>query len=220
MPSRSKGFSRIDIDTNESDPAYSLAGQLMGMPLKSLQGFGVPAESYGFANKRLAWETIAPLLDRASPLRTAHLRDPVGPQIQFASESFIDEIAAAIGADPVAFRQRYLKAPHEISRRLEAPETDQQSFDFSVGFMPTISTFYGIVIRMYHRDHAPAHFHVFYQGNEAKIDIENLELMAGNLPRRVLGLVLDWAELHQNELRGNWTLAQQRKPINTISPLE
>ncbi len=111
----SKGFSRIDIDTNESDPSYSLAGQLMGLPLKSLQGFGVPAESYGFANKRLAWETIPPLLDRASPLRTAHLRDPVGPQIQFASESFIDEIAAAIGADPVAFRLRYLKAPRDIA---------------------------------------------------------------------------------------------------------
>jgi len=80
----SKGFSRVDIDTNESDPVYSLAGQLMGMPLKSLEGFGVPAESYGFANKLLAWETIAPLLDRAAPLRTAHLRDPVGPPI-FAS---------------------------------------------------------------------------------------------------------------------------------------
>jgi nicotinate dehydrogenase subunit B len=77
----SKGFSRIDIDTNESDPAYSLASQLMGLPLKPLQGFGVPAESYGVANKQLAWETVAPLLDRASPLRTAHLRDPVGPQI-------------------------------------------------------------------------------------------------------------------------------------------
>jgi CO/xanthine dehydrogenase Mo-binding subunit len=87
----------------------------MGLPLKSLQGFGVPAESYGFANKRLAWETVAPLLDRASPLRTAHLRDPVGPQIQFASESFIDEIAAAVGADPVAFRLRYLKAPRDIA---------------------------------------------------------------------------------------------------------
>jgi nicotinate dehydrogenase subunit B len=111
----SKGFSRIDIDTNESDPAYSLAGQLMGLPLKPLQGFGVPAESYGFAAKQLAWETVAPLLDRASPLRTAHLRDPVGPQIQFASESFIDEIAAAVGADPVAFRLRYLTAPRDIA---------------------------------------------------------------------------------------------------------
>jgi hypothetical protein len=111
----SKGFSRVDIDTNESDPSYSLAGQLTGLPLKSLQGFGLPTESYSFANKRLAWETIAPLLDRASPLRTAHLRDPVGPQIQFASESFIDEIAATTGADPVAFRLRYLKAPRDIA---------------------------------------------------------------------------------------------------------
>jgi nicotinate dehydrogenase subunit B len=121
----SKGFSRIDIDTNESDPSYSLAGQLMGLPLKSLQGFGVPTESYAFANKQLAWETIAPLLDRASPLRTAHLRDPVGPQIQFASESFIDEIAAAIGADPVAFRLRYLKAPRDIAVVRAAAERAQ-----------------------------------------------------------------------------------------------
>ena len=122
---KSKGFSRIDIDTNESDPSHSLAGQLMGLPLKSLQGFGVPAESYGFASKRLAWETIAPLLERASPLRTAHLRDPVGPQIQFASESFIDEIAAAIGADPVAFRLRYLKAPRDIAVVKAAAERAQ-----------------------------------------------------------------------------------------------
>ena len=49
-----------------------LAGQLMGLSLMSLEGFGVPAESYGFANKQLAWETVAPLLDRASPLRTSH----------------------------------------------------------------------------------------------------------------------------------------------------
>jgi hypothetical protein len=86
--------------------------------------------------------------------------------------------------------------------------------------MPTISVFYGIIIRMYHRDHAPPHFHVLYQDNEAKIDIENLEVMAGYLPRRALGLVLDWAELHQNELRDNWRLAQQRRPINNIRPLE
>jgi hypothetical protein len=54
-------LARRHRDTNESNPIYSLAGQLTGMPLKPLQG-GVPAESYGFANKRLAWETIAPLL--------------------------------------------------------------------------------------------------------------------------------------------------------------
>jgi Domain of unknown function (DUF4160) len=86
--------------------------------------------------------------------------------------------------------------------------------------MPTISIFYGIIIRMYHRDHEPAHFHVYYQGNDAKIDIENLQLMAGHLPRRALGLVLDWAELHQAELLANWTLTRQGKPINNIAPLE
>ncbi len=105
----SKGFSRIDVDTNESKPWNVLAGQLLGVPLKSGDGFGVPAESYAFDNKRLYWETIAPLLDRASPLRTSHLRDPVGPQIHFASESFIDEVAAALGVDPVEFRLRYIK---------------------------------------------------------------------------------------------------------------
>ena len=75
----SKGFSRIDVNTNGGKPWDTLAGQFMGVELKPGDGFGVPAESYQFANKRLAWETIPPLLDRASPLRGAHLRDPVGP---------------------------------------------------------------------------------------------------------------------------------------------
>jgi nicotinate dehydrogenase subunit B len=65
------------------------------------------------------------LLDRASPLRTAHLRDPVGPQIHFASESFIDEVDAAIGADPVAFRLRYLKAPRDTAVANAAVERAQ-----------------------------------------------------------------------------------------------
>jgi CO/xanthine dehydrogenase Mo-binding subunit len=105
----SKGFSRVDVDTNGSKPFDTLAGQTLGVTLKSGDGFGVPAESYVFPNKRLAWETIPPLVDRASPLRTSHLRDPVGPQIHFASESFIDEIAAALNVDAVEFRLRHIK---------------------------------------------------------------------------------------------------------------
>jgi CO/xanthine dehydrogenase Mo-binding subunit len=111
----SKGFSRIDVNTNGGKPWDTLAGQFMGVELKPGDGFGVPAESYQFANKRLAWETIPPLLDRASPLRGAHLRDPVGPQIHFASESFMDEVAAALNLDPIEFRLRHVKDPRDIA---------------------------------------------------------------------------------------------------------
>jgi len=111
----SKGFSRIDVNTNESKPWDTIAGQLLDVPLQSGDGFGVPAESYVFDNKRVAWETIAPLLDRASPLRSAHLRDPVGPQIHFASESFMDEVAAALNMDAVEFRLRYVKEPRDLA---------------------------------------------------------------------------------------------------------
>jgi CO/xanthine dehydrogenase Mo-binding subunit len=111
----SKAFSRIDVDTNGSKPYDTLAGQTLGVDLKSGDGFGIPSESYVFANKRTAWETIPPLLDRASPLRNSHLRDPVGPQIHFASESFMDEVAAALNVDAVEFRLRYVKDPRDIA---------------------------------------------------------------------------------------------------------
>lgn len=110
----SKGFSRVDVNSNESNPRDTLAGMLLGAEIKPDWGFGFPGESYAFPNKRTAWETIAPFLAKASPLRTAHLRDPVGPQIHFGSESFIDELAAATGADPIDFRLRHLKDPRDI----------------------------------------------------------------------------------------------------------
>ncbi|HEY6995183.1 MAG TPA: molybdopterin cofactor-binding domain-containing protein, partial [Xanthobacteraceae bacterium] len=111
----SRGFSRVDVNTNGSKPWDTLAGQNLGVALKSGDGFGFPGESYGFTNKRAAWETIAPLLDRASPLRSAHMRDPVGPQTCFASESFIDEVAAALNMDPVAFRLHYVRDPRDLA---------------------------------------------------------------------------------------------------------
>jgi CO/xanthine dehydrogenase Mo-binding subunit len=111
----SKGFSRANINSNESDPRDSLAGMSIGLPPKPGIAFRVPQESYGFDNKRLAWEVIPPLLDACSPLRTAHLRDPVGPEIHFGSEQFIDELAAATGEDPVAFRLKYVTAPRDAA---------------------------------------------------------------------------------------------------------
>ena len=110
----SRAFSRLEVLFDESRPADTLAGHFLGVPLRVNDGFGVPGESYEFANKLTAWETIAPALERASPLRSAHLRDPVGPQIHFGSESFMDEIAAALAIDPVEFRLRHLREPRDI----------------------------------------------------------------------------------------------------------
>ncbi len=104
----SRGFSRADIDSNESDPRDSLVGMETGLAPKAGIGFGTPLESYGFENKLLGWEVVPALIARASPLRTSHMRDPVGLQIQFASEQFMDELAAATGEDAVAFRLKYL----------------------------------------------------------------------------------------------------------------
>ena len=111
----SKALPRVDVNSNESQPHDTLAGQLTGVPLHSGDGFAAPEDSYGFANRRTYWETIAPLLDRASPLRTSHLRDPIGPQVHFASESFMDEVAAALHLDPVDFRLRYVTDPRDIA---------------------------------------------------------------------------------------------------------
>ncbi|HTT00533.1 MAG TPA: molybdopterin cofactor-binding domain-containing protein [Steroidobacteraceae bacterium] len=111
----SKGLSRVDVMFNESDPRCSLAGMTLGLPLDSGVGLGTPSESYAFGAKVLAWEVVPPLLDRCSPLRTSHLRDPLGPEVHFGSEQFIDEIAAAVKADPVEFRLQYISAPRDAA---------------------------------------------------------------------------------------------------------
>jgi hypothetical protein len=73
---------------------------------------------------------------------------------------------------------------------------------------------------MYFADHPPPHFHAVYQGDEAKIEIESLRVIDGRLPERQLAMVRRWAELHRSELRANWTLVEQRKPLNNVGPLE
>ena len=85
--------------------------------------------------------------------------------------------------------------------------------------MPTISVFYGIVVRMYFNDHAPAHFHAIYEGFQATIAIEELCVVEGRLPRRALELVLDWAELHKAELLENWQRCRNKQPPSKIDPL-
>lgn len=86
--------------------------------------------------------------------------------------------------------------------------------------MPTISTFYGIVIRMFFSDHDPPHFHAQYAEFKAIVDIRTLRLIKGELPRRALHLVMDWAELHQAELLRNWDLCQADRQPEPIAPLK
>lgn len=86
--------------------------------------------------------------------------------------------------------------------------------------MPTISQFFGIVIQMFWREHAPPHFHALYAEYEALIDIQTLEIIQGNLPKRALALVLEWAIQHQTELMEDWKLCQQKQLPKRIAPLE
>jgi hypothetical protein len=85
--------------------------------------------------------------------------------------------------------------------------------------MPTISYFYGIAIQMFWNDHAPPHFHALYGDFEATIDIETLHVSRGNLPRRALALVLEWAEEHRAELQEDWELCRLRQIPRKIDPL-
>jgi hypothetical protein len=85
--------------------------------------------------------------------------------------------------------------------------------------MPTISTFYGILIQMFWNDHPPPHFHAVYAGDEVKIDIRTLEVIEGRLPRRALALVLEWAQEHRSELMENWKLCSNNQPVQKIAPL-
>jgi hypothetical protein len=86
--------------------------------------------------------------------------------------------------------------------------------------MPEICRFYGIVICMYLSDHNPPHFHVFYNEDEVVFTIVDLKIIRGNLPRRVRNFVLEWAFERREELMKNWELAQERKPLIKLSPLE
>lgn len=99
-----KGFSRRDQASRENGPAEVLAGHLLGHANTPEWVMSRPAESYRFPNKRYSWDALAPLRMQASPLRTAHFRDPYGPEVHFAAESFIDEMALATETDPLEFR--------------------------------------------------------------------------------------------------------------------
>ena len=85
--------------------------------------------------------------------------------------------------------------------------------------MPTLSMFYGIVIQMFWNDHPPPHFHAVYAGMKAKISIDPVGLIGGQLPPRAMALAIEWAMLHRDELLENWRLRTNAEPLKKIDPL-
>jgi hypothetical protein len=85
--------------------------------------------------------------------------------------------------------------------------------------MPEISRFYGIIIKMYFDDHHPPHFHAIYGELETIININTLGIIWGELTPRALGLVMEWASLHRDELLHAWEQSKNLKPLDKIDPL-
>lgn len=69
------------------------------------------------------------------------------------------------------------------------------------------------------RDHNPPHIHARYGDYEVTVDINHC-IIEGKFPKRALSLVLEWVELHRQELLDDWELAQKHQPLKTIAPLE
>ncbi len=85
--------------------------------------------------------------------------------------------------------------------------------------MPEICRFYGIVIAIFYNDHSPPHFHARYGESKASIVIGDLAILEGTLPPRALGLVMEWAAMHKEELMNAWSQAMNQQPLGRIAPL-
>jgi hypothetical protein len=86
--------------------------------------------------------------------------------------------------------------------------------------VPIISIFFGIVVRMYYKEHEPAHFHAEHQGQDGKFDFSG-KMIAGNLQSKTaLRLIREWAVLHRAELEANWARMKAGQPLDKIAPLE
>jgi hypothetical protein len=86
--------------------------------------------------------------------------------------------------------------------------------------MPTVSIFYGLIIRMCYKDHNPPHIHVEYQGDKALVDIETGAVTEGKLSARHLRFVQAWIEIHRDDLIANWNLCFNGEEPFRIDPLK
>jgi phosphomannomutase len=86
--------------------------------------------------------------------------------------------------------------------------------------MPEISRFYGIIISIFYDEHNPPHFHARYGDHNLVLAINDFRVLEGFFPARALGLVTEWAALHQEELLKDWKLAEKNIHPEKIEPLK
>ncbi len=86
--------------------------------------------------------------------------------------------------------------------------------------MPVISTFFGIVIRMFYREHGVPHFHAEYQGQQATFTFDGDALAGAIESRTARRLIKEWSVAHRVELEANWNRAKVGEPIERIAPLD
>jgi hypothetical protein len=85
--------------------------------------------------------------------------------------------------------------------------------------MPKISSFYGLLILMNFKDHAPPHFHVWYGDFKVTVSIQD-GIVTGEMPQRALKMIFEWLEIHRQELLLDWEKAQQGEALDKIEPLK
>ena len=88
------------------------------------------------------------------------------------------------------------------------------------GGVPIVSAFFGIIIRMFYRDHGVPHFHAEHQGELATFTFDG-RLLAGLIrSRTALRLIAEWARSHGNELGQNWERMRRGERLERIEPLD
>ena len=86
--------------------------------------------------------------------------------------------------------------------------------------MPVIAVFFGIIIRMFYREHEPEHFHGEHQGQHDKFNFDGNMIVGNITSKTALELIREWARLHRSELEANWAKMKSGEALDRIAPLE
>ena len=85
--------------------------------------------------------------------------------------------------------------------------------------MPIISVFFGIVVRMFYKEHEPAHFHAEYQGQQGKFNLDGERIVGSVRSKTARRLIREWALLHRPELEAKWKRMKRGRPLERVEPL-